>query len=211
MTRAPAKRPRKLQFFPAVVARYFRRDLLLLRAIGMLVTGRRDVAAGERPLRYGSPLVFMLSAIAVVDGLIVVALHMVLPGWIRTAALILGILGLVWLVGFIASLVVYPHVVSETRLRLRFSVFHDISISRNAIEDVQAFRDDPGSTASGACVDGKLVMSVASQTNIRLRTHGVVALKSRSSRLAGQRVSEIIFYTDDDEAARQWLQSPARP
>lgn len=196
-------------FFPASLARYLRQDFMLLRAIWMLVTGRRDVDEDERAMPYSSPLVYMLSAIAVVDGLVVVALHMLLPGWIRTVALILGILGFIWLVGFIASLIVYPHVVGEHRLRLRFSVFHDIIIPLDAIRQVQAFGGDPGSTNSAANFDGKLVMVVTNQANLRVLTQDIENLKTLSPKLADEPISGIIFYTDDKAQAHQWLETCA--
>ncbi|WP_150460875.1 hypothetical protein [Nesterenkonia ebinurensis] len=192
------------EFFPRAVARYLRQDFMLLRAIGMLITRRRDVAAGEQLLRYSSPLVYMLSAIAVVDGAVAIALHMLLPpGWIRTLILVLGVLGLIWLVGFIASLIVYPHTISDSRLRLRFSVFHDIAIPVENIRSAQKFRDDPGSTNSAACVDGKLIMVVAARVNIKLEMDEIPELAALNHKLAGQSVSEILFYTDDEKTVRE--------
>lgn len=196
------------EFFPHVVARYLRQDFMLIRAIWMLVTRRRDVGTGEHPLRYSSPLVYMLSAIAVVDGAVAIPIHVLLPpGWFRTLLLILGILGFIWLLGFLASLIVYPHTISNSRLRLRFSVFHNITIPTQTITSVQKFRDDPGSTNSAACIDGKLIMTVASQADIKLELDETLELTSLSDKLAGQAVQEIIFYTDDDATAQSLLRN----
>lgn len=199
------------EFFPAVVTRSLRQDLLLLRALGMLITGRRDVKKDEQALPYSNPIVPMLAVITVVDVLVAFGLHMLLPaGWIRTAILILGILGLIWLVGFIASLIVYPHVVSEKQLRLRFGIFHDIVIPREAIAEAESFRGDPGSAHAAACQEGRLIMVVANQATIRLSTRGVEELTALSPKLAGQPISEIIFYTDETDSASQVLSPPSQ-
>lgn len=191
--------------------RILSREALLLRAIWMLVTGRRDVKEDELALPYSSPLVPMLSVITVVDGLVAVGLHLLLPpGWIRTVVLILGILGLIWLLGFLASLVVYPHTLSADRLRLRFGVFHDILIPREAITDARSFKGDPGSTHSAACIEERLVMVVANQASLTLRLIGPTELTTLSLKLADQQVTEVIFYTDAPDDARQAL-SPRRP
>ncbi len=50
----------------------------------------------------------MLSAIAVLDGLAALTLHLLLPRGIRTVARVLGIIGFVWLIGFLVSLICYP-------------------------------------------------------------------------------------------------------
>lgn len=130
-------------FLPAAVARYLRQDLMLVRAIFMLLAGRRDVADGEQPIGYSGPLVVMLGALTVVDGIVAVLLHRLLPAGVRNVALVLGVLGLVWLVGFVASLICYPHVVSADRLRLRFSVFHDFTVPAAAIRTVATTSREP--------------------------------------------------------------------
>ncbi len=74
----------------------------------MLLTGRRDVKESEVAIPYSGLLVFRLSAIAVLDGLAALRLHLLLPRGIRTVAVVLGIVGFVWVIGFLVSLICYP-------------------------------------------------------------------------------------------------------
>lgn len=189
------------EFFPAAVARYVRQDLMLVRAIWMLLAWRRDVRDGEHPIAYSGPLVVLLSCIAVLDGLAAFVLHLLLPDGIRTVALVLGILGLVWLLGFVASLVCYPHVVGEDRIRLRFSAFHDVIVPLSALDSAHAVDGTPESTSSAARVDDQLVMAVAGQANLAVTTQPDAALTTLHPRLRGNMPSRVRFYADDRREA----------
>lgn len=76
---------------------------MLLRAISMLIAGRRDVADDEHVIAYSGPLVLMLSVVTVGDGVVAVLLHQPLPSGVRDVAPVLAVIALVWLVGFVAS------------------------------------------------------------------------------------------------------------
>lgn len=53
-----------------------------------------------------------------------------------------------WLLGFIASLICYPHLVSAKRRRLRFSVFHDIVVPATVVTSVHTTSKEPRSQKS---------------------------------------------------------------
>lgn len=53
--------------------------LMLVRAIVMLLTRRRDVRDVEEPIPYSGPLVVMLSVVAVTDGIAAFVLHLLPP------------------------------------------------------------------------------------------------------------------------------------
>lgn len=194
------------EFLPAAVARYVRQDLMLIRAIAMLFTGRRDVRGDEEPMGYSSSLVVMLACIAVLDGIAVFLLHLLLPPGLRLIALILGLLGFVWLIGFIASLICYPHVVSTERLRLRFGAFHDVIIPVSAIESVRAVSGEPESTRSATRIDERLVMAVTGQVNMVIQTTDIQELTTLHPRLAGEPLSQITFYVDERRRAQELLE-----
>ncbi|MFE2296518.1 hypothetical protein [Streptomyces sp. NPDC059452] len=193
------------EFFPVAVARYVRQDFMLLRAIVMLLTGRRDVREQEKSMGYSGPLVAMLVSIAVVDGIVAFLLHLLLPPGVRVVALILGILGFVWLVGFIASVICYPHVVGGGRLRLRFSAFHDVVIPLSAINGVHAVSGQPESTSSAARVGEKLVMAVGGQANLAVKTADIVELTTLNPRLSGDPLAQVVFYVDDRRQAQELI------
>lgn len=196
------------EFFPNLVARALRHDILLLRAIGMLLTGRRDVKQHEVALPYSGPLVPMLAVITVVDGFVAFGLHMLIPaGWVRTLVLIVGLLGLIWLFGFIATLIVYPHTLSDDRIRLRFGAFQDIIVPREMIIAAERFTGKPASTRAATCLDGALIMVVANQANMRLKTHAMENIVTLNPKLADHKIDQIFFYTDSRNTARKALTS----
>ncbi|WP_340538090.1 hypothetical protein [Nocardioides sp. GXZ039] len=194
------------QFLPAPVARYVRKELMLMRAIGMLLTGRRDLREGEVPLAYGGPLVILLALVGVLDGLAAFLLHLLLPDSVRMVALVLGILGFVWLVGFLASLICYPHVVGHGRLRLRFSVFHDVTLPLNAVSEVRRYPSEPPSNDAARVIDGELVMAVSGQANLALALADATQPVSSSPRLRRDGpITGVVCYVDDPAAARRVL------
>lgn len=194
------------EFFPRFVARYARQDLMLVRAIWMLLTGQRDVGDTEVAIGYSGPLVFMMSALTVLDGLAAFLLHLLLPAGIRTIALILGVIGLVWLVGFLASLICYPHVVGADRVRFRFSAFQDVSVPTTAITHVQVFDRDPDSTHAAARIGDQLIMAVGGQANLTIELDEIEDLTTLSPKLAGDPVRHVTFYANERREALRVLQ-----
>jgi hypothetical protein len=73
--------------------------------------------------------------------------HILIP-WdtVRIVALVLSVWGLVWMVGLLASLNVYPHLVSPSTLRVRHGASVDIPLPWAAVETVKAERRDLPST-----------------------------------------------------------------
>ena len=198
------------QFFPVGLARYLRQDLMLIRAIFMLATGRRDVAEGEQPIAYSGPLVVMMVALTAADGIVAVLLHRLLPPGVRNAALVLGVIGLVWLMGFVASLICYPHVVSAGRLRLRFSVFHDLTVPAAAIRSAGTTARDPDTQKSAERFDDEVVLAVGGRANVvvDLDATGFFSLSPRIDDAGTLR--RVTFYADQPTQVRDLLRSVAK-
>lgn len=78
-----------------------------------------------------------------VSAIEVPAAHLLLP-WehVRGILLILGIWGLLWMVGYLASLKTYPHVIGDDGLRIRCGYRYDITIPWSAITSVTHHRRD---------------------------------------------------------------------
>lgn len=195
-----------MDFFPRPVARYVRQDLMLVRAIAMLLTRRRDVRDVEEPIPYSGPLVIILSVVAVTDGIAAFVLHLLLPPSVRLVALVLGIIGLVWLLGFIASLICYPHVVSAERLRLRFSVFHDIVVPATVVTSVHTASKEPLSQKSAERFEDELVMAVSGQANVTVRMDPT-SFRSLNPKVSGSEgLARITFFANEATQARHLLQ-----
>lgn len=72
-----------------------------------------------------------------------VIVHLIVP-WpvVRIILLVVSVWGLVWMVGFLASLKVYPHLVSDSTLWVRHGATVDIAIPWDAVATVVHHRRD---------------------------------------------------------------------
>jgi hypothetical protein len=84
---------------------------------------------GVRIFPYAKEVSPLLGAFIVVSALELVVVHLVLP-WatVRTVLLVLSIWGLVWMIGFLASMRVFPHLLDEAGLRLRYGTSVDVRV-----------------------------------------------------------------------------------
>lgn len=188
--------------------RYLRRELRLLRALGLLLTGRRDVGPDEEAIGYSGPLVPMLVVLTVVDGIVAVLLHALLPESVQTLALVLGVVGVLWLAAFVASLVVLPHTVSPTTLRLRFGVLQDVEVPVSAIREVTTTHRQPRTTRAAELLDDELEMVVANQAGLVVEL-APTPYRSLDPRVAGPELVRVVFHADDPREARRLLLAAA--
>ncbi|WP_110180937.1 hypothetical protein [Nocardioides solisilvae] len=188
--------------------RFVRREVALLRALALLLTGRRDVAPDERAIGYSGPLVPMLVVLTVVDGIVAVLLHVLLPDAVQGLALVLGLVGVLWLAAFVASLVVLPHTVSATRLRLRFGVFQEVELPVGAVRSVSTTHAQPRTTRSAQLFDDELEMAVANQAGVVVELEPT-AYRSLDPRVAAPALTRVVFHADDPREARRLLLAAA--
>lgn len=122
------------------------------------VSRRTDVSGQETAIPYAGPLLPVLVAVLVVDGIGIVVLHLLLP-WpaVRLAMLVVGVLGLVWLAGFLAGLRVYPHAVGPDRLRIRFGALREYRIRPADVTAVYSQQRSWDISGMTAVLDGDLV------------------------------------------------------
>jgi len=147
-----------------------------------------------------TPIIWAFIALSAIE---LPAVHLILP-WetARRIADALGAYGLFWMVGFLASLRVHPHIVAHSGLRIRHGTSVDITIPWDAIATIRTrTRSLPNSrtvrldrTGSGVI----LHIGVSGQTNIdvALRQPVMVPLPRRRS----EPVTELRFYVDDPSA-----------
>ncbi|MEU9739787.1 hypothetical protein AB0E12_11420 [Micromonospora chersina] len=136
-------------------------------------------------------------------------------GWptVRHAAIGLGVWGVLWMVGLLASLRIHPHVADDTGLRIRNGASLDVMIPWSAIARVEArYRSLPSSRAVQYDPDDPAVLNlgVGSQTavDVLLREPLSVRLPKGPS----TPVKEIRLYADTPKAlvtrARRHLPAP---
>ena len=128
--------------------------------------------------------------------------HLLLP-WdtVRFVADVLSVWGLLWMVGFLAGMRVFPHLLDDQGLRVRHGTTLDLRIPWEAVATVRARR---GSVPTQRTVqvehtpDGVVVdVAVLKQTKV-----DVVVVRPTTVRLpAGmEEVTEVRLYVDDPRA-----------
>jgi hypothetical protein len=141
--------------------------------------------------------------------------HVLVP-WeaVRIALLVVGAWGLVWMVGLLASLHVYPHLLGRSSLRVRHGSTVDLAIPWEAIDSLTVARRDlpstvwtlqPRETERGT----DLQVAVSGQVNV----HAVLRRPTTFATHKGDlEVAEVSFWADEPRAlvraARERL-SPA--
>ena len=94
-----------------------------------------------RTFAYAKEVSPLLYAFIGVSALELVVLHLILP-WatVRTIALVLSLWGLLWMIGFLASLRVFPHLVGPDGLRVRYGTSVDVRVPWEAVADVRSVK-----------------------------------------------------------------------
>jgi hypothetical protein len=189
------------------LARFTVHDFMLVRALWLAARRRVDVRTDETPVRYGGEILLVLWVVLVVDGGLLLLLHLTLPWvWVRRALFVLGIAGTVWLLAFLVTFYVYPHAVGGGRIRLRFAALRDYTVPAGAVRSVTVDRRrwDIGGTA--AVVDGGLVLPVQNSTNVSITLDVPVdVVTTRGS--APVPVTAVSFSADDPSAARALIET----
>ncbi len=173
------------------------RSLFLLAA--RRVPGR---GPGVQTFPYAREVSPLLGAFIFVSALELVVVHLILP-WatIRTVLLVLSIWGLVWMIGFLASMRVFPHLLDERGLRLRYGTSVDVRVPWEAIASVTASRR---SLTSGRSVqllgtdDGQAVaVAVLKRTRVDVVLDGPTTLELPDG---PAEVTAVRFDADDPKA-----------
>jgi hypothetical protein len=112
------------------------RSLVLLLA--RRVPGRRP---GVEAFSYVRAVAPIMGAFIFVSALELVVVHLLLP-WatIRLILLVLSVWGLLWMVGYLASMKVFPHLVGPEGLRVRSGTTADIVVPWDAVAAVRQRR-----------------------------------------------------------------------
>jgi hypothetical protein len=164
---------------------------------------RRPVLDGSRPFTYARAITPVLWAFIGVSAVEIPLIHVLLP-WpaVRQALLVVGVYGLLWMIGLLASLWVHPHTVGEPGLRLRYGPTANMVLGWEDIDSVR-FRLRPRDGMRSVQVDeggpGRaLHLVVSGQTNVD------VVLRRPLPLLAWRGdhgpVTEVHFFADEARA-----------
>ena len=179
-------------------------ELRLYRSLLRWVFRRPAVPPDAVPFGYSQVVAPVMWLWIFASAAEMVVVHLILP-WpvVRIVVVVLSAWGLIWMVGFLASLKVHPHLVSDTALRIRHGAAVDIAIPWASIARVVAQRRDlPSSIRTlrfAATTDGgrELQVAVSDQVNVR------VVLKQEATvptPKGDQDVTELSCWADDSRA-----------
>ena len=157
---------------------------------------------GVEVFPYSRDVVPIMAAFIFVSVLELPVVHLLLP-WetVRLIADVLSIWGLLWMVGFLASMKVYPHLLDDHGLRIRNGTSVDIRIPWEAIASVTSRRRSVPTrrTVSIEHSDDGNVLSVAvlKQTKVDVVLNRPTATKLRNGT---EEATELRLYVDDPGA-----------
>ncbi len=177
-------------------------ELSLYRSLYRWVTRRPDVPTDTGAFAYVGAVSVVLWAFIIVSAVETVVFHLILP-WevVRLVVDIVSIWGLLWMIGFAASMHVYPHLVDDTGVRVRNSTGTDFTVPWDAIASVsvrERSRDRSKTVQVDHDEEGDVlhvVMSSRSNVDLRLRRPLVVPLAK-----GDETVTEVRFFADDARA-----------
>lgn len=186
-------------------------ELRLYRCLARWIARRPDHTGGV-PFGYArlvTPVMWLWIFGSAVE---VPIAHILIP-WdgIRIAALTVGVWGVLWMVGFLASLNVYPHLFGDTGLRIRQGATVDITVPWSAIERfVVEPRNLPSSVRSLQRRDTdsgvNLQVAVSGEVNVHAKLRHPVTVPTHHE---AEDIVELSFLVDDPrdfaEAARAKL------
>lgn len=103
------------------------------------VLRRPSVPPGAAPIGYARLVTPVLALWIFGSAIEIPVAHLLIP-WhgVRIAVLILGVWGLLWMIGLLAGLRSYPHLLASDLLRVRNGPMHDIAIPLAAIAQVSS-------------------------------------------------------------------------
>lgn len=192
-------------------------EIRLYHALARWVVRRPHVPPPLEPWGYAQAVTPVMWLWIFASAVEVPLVHLLIP-WdtVRIVVLVLSIWGLVWMVGMLASLNVYPHLVGDTALRVRHGATVDIAVPWEAIARVAVDRRhldstvwtlQPRETERGT----DLQVAVSGQVNV----HVVLAHPLTVPTPKGPtRISDLSFLVDDPRAlvtrARRHIGAAAR-
>ncbi|WP_369259155.1 hypothetical protein [Geodermatophilus amargosae] len=173
------------------------------RSLWRWVRRRPDVPAGADAFPYASAVTPVLWTFVVLSAIEIPLVDWLLP-WqsARVALLVVGVYGLVWMIGLLASMRVYPHSVGDDGLRVRSGSSIDVPVPWAEIAAVRVRRRSVEGSRTVVVEEegGRRAVSVtvlaSTQVDVELRTPLVLPL----ARTHGQPVTELRLAADDPAA-----------
>jgi hypothetical protein len=161
---------------------------------------------------YSKALAPVIAAFIFVSLIELPVVHLLIP-WdsVRLVALVISVWGLLWMVGYLASVKVFPHLLDEHGLRVRYGTTADFAIPWDAVEEVAARRRSVPGRPYVRVEDEALSVAVMNQTRVDVVLRRPVTVRLRD---AAEEITALRLYVDDPRAfiagARERLSASRR-
>jgi hypothetical protein len=158
------------------------------------------------PFGYASQVTPLLLAFIFLSALEIPIVSLLLP-WpaVRYGLLVLGVWGLLWMLGLLASLRTNPHVVSETGLRLRSGFQFDASIPWEQISAIRLRRSSAHRKLQIEHSQTRASVALQGTTNVEVALREPVPVRFLDGRQAS--VDAILLYADSPIALQTAAQT----
>ena len=171
-------------------------ELALYRSLARWVARRPDVPPGATPIGYArlvAPMLWLWIFGSTVEVVVVeVVLRHLDQGWAtaaRVPLLVLGIWGVVWMLGMLASYRVRPHLLTATDLQVRSGARTWLVVPLGSVESVRRVEHEVPGVIRSLHVDGALALvGAGSRTNLELVLTGPMSLRTSKGEVAVSRV-----------------------
>ncbi|HEX6231712.1 MAG TPA: hypothetical protein VFZ63_01165 [Jiangellaceae bacterium] len=183
----------------ALASRALRFEMNIWLSLYRWIARRPRVGPGAQGFGYSTAVEPVIWVFIVVSAIEVVVVHLLVP-WpvVRAIALIIGIWGLTWMLGFLASVKVNVHELNQDGLRARYGSNVDVFVPWGAVASLRPQRYDLPSSRTvqlSQTPDGTaLSIGVSSQTNLRIVLREPVTVRLRKGE---QEIVELRCYADD--------------
>lgn len=192
---APVSGPRR------VLTTALKAESGIWRSLGCWVR-RRPIGVGDGAHQFGylaaaAPVLWVFIGLSAFE---IPLLHFVLP-WptARVVFLLLGAWGLLWMIGLLASFHVHPHVLGPAGIRVRNSLFVDVLVPWDGIDQVRPHRRTLAKSSTVQLEEGPsgavVHICVSSMTNVEIVLAQPIDVPV--PRHGQQSVSAIRLYADD--------------
>ncbi len=171
-------------------------EVALYRSLFRWVARRPDVPRGATPIGYSrlvAPMLWLWIFGSTVEVIVVdVVLRPLDQPWanaIRVPLLVLGIWGVVWMLGMLASYRVRPHLLTNTELFARSGALTWLAVPLEAVESTRPVQHGLPGVIRSLHVDGPLALvGAGSRTNLELALTAPTTVPSSKGEVTCSRV-----------------------
>jgi hypothetical protein len=166
------------------------------RSLARWVTRRPAVPADEAAYGYDQPNKLLLWVFIVTSAIEVAVVDLIVHQWpvARAIALVIGVWGLLFMLGFLAAIRMNPHSLGPRGLTVRSGGTFTLSLPWATVASVRVLRTSLERSTALQHRDETLSVAVMSQTNVAVMLTSPVEIELPSGRVS---VRELRLWADD--------------